>query len=816
MMDFVNQYVDKIDWEVKENANSSYATSSLSQYLSGKIVKDFWLNKVYTSEIRDAYELHNKIHIHDLTYLSSYCAGWSIEDLLREGLGGVKNKLECTPPKHFNTVLNQLVNFLFTIQSEFAGAQALSNFDTLLAPFIRYDNLTRKDVYKFLQSFIFSLNVPNRSGFQCIFSNISFDIICPETYKNNSIIIGGEYKTETYSDFQDEMDLINDVFAEIMIEGDGNKNMFQFPIPTYNLYKEFDFDDSRYTRIWEMTGKYGVPYFSNFRNTDLDPKDFRSMCCRLRLDISKIQKRNGGLFGSSSLTGSIGVVTINLPNLAYRSGKGNVDDFKKELQSAVMIARDSLELKRKYLEAHMDLFPYSKRYLNGVFEKTGKYWANHFNTIGIVGMNEALEYIYNDNIYNKKEEAIELMEYIRELLLAVQLETGHLYNLEATPAESTAYRMAQKDKKLFKDISIGNYYTNSTLLPVEFTDDLQKSLEHQQDIQSLYTGGTVFHTFIDSNIDANQTKMLIKYISEYNIPYISLTPTFSICSNHGYISGQREFCPNCNEKCLIYSRIVGYYRPISDWNNGKYEEFYKRKTYNISNVLKYSLNKDIIERINNLNIPVAGFDKSSLIDYPNKISSILFTRGCNFKCQYCHNSALIKQKKHTSIDNKIILECIEYVLNNKNKNLVISGGEITIHKDLIKLLEILNELGIKVKINTNGSNVHVIKEIVNKKLVDFINMDIKCAPQNSQKVISIKQNKYSPEDAVRIIKESGLKYSFNTTVAPDLIDIEDIVYAKSITNSEVSFTNYRYSDGVLNQELKREFSEPEFNDFVSI
>lgn len=825
----INDYINKSDWEVKENANSSYATSSLSQYLSGKIIKEYWMHEVYTDEIRKCCEEDNKIHIHDLTYLNPYCAGWSIEDILCEGFGGIENKLECKPVKHFNTALNQIVNFLFTIQSEFAGAQAISNFDTILAPFIRYDSLTRREVYKYLQSFIFSLNVPNRSGVQCIFSNISFDIICPETHKNIGIMIGGELKSETYGEFQEEMDMLNDVFAEIMIEGDGNKNMFQFPIPTYNLYKEFDFEDPRYTRIWEMTGKYGVPYFSNFRNTDLDPNDFRSMCCRLRLDISKIHKRNGGLFGSSTLTGSIGVVTLNLPNLAYRSSK-KIELFKEGIRDAIRIGKDSLELKRAFLEKNMDLFPYSKRYLGSVFKRTGKYWSNHFNTIGIIGMNEAVEYILGGNIYENKQFVIDIMNFLREELLIIQQQTGHLYNLEATPAESTAYRLAQKDKVLFKDnsqgIKINNYYTNSTLLPVEFTDDLQKCLEHQQDIQSLYTGGTVFHTFIDSKINAVQAKNLVKYISEYNIPYISITPTFSICKNHGYLSGQTSTCPKCNGKCLIFSRIVGYYRPVSDWNNGKMEEFGKRKYYNIDNVVKDNCNKNdfdrnrklqprYIARINELKIPIAGFDKMTMIDYPNKIASILYTQGCNFKCGYCHNSSLVPVHKHQPNDNKIIIEAIEYVLNNKNKNIVLTGGEVTLHKDLIKLLEILKELGVNVKINTNGYNIKMLSEIIDKKLVDYIAMDIKGDLKNYSKIVGVNINKNIIAKSIELVKASEIDHMFITTIVPDITDIEDIMYSKCVTNSESHFTNYRYSEGVSNQNLRKEYSEYEFNKLIN-
>ncbi|EEB07831.1 anaerobic ribonucleoside triphosphate reductase [Schizosaccharomyces japonicus yFS275] len=579
-VDLIEEYLDGSTWKSAENSNSTYSHQGLMQYLSGHIISEYWLNRVYTEEIR-RFSQENRIHIHDLGFLSAYCAGWSIEDLLVQGFGGVENKIQCRPPKHLNTALNQAVNFLFTLQGELAGAQALSNFDTYLAPFIRHDKLSYIDVFKYIQSFVYSMNVPTRSGFQAPFTNVSMDLICPKSLEGVPVIIGGERHPEwTYSDFQEEMDIFNRAFTEVMVQGDGNGNIFTFPIPTYNLNQDFDFNAPRHECIWKMTAKYGVPYFANFINSNLNPEDFRSMCCRLRLDLSKLHSREGGLFGSVPLTGSIGVVTINLPNLAMRSNE-SVKKFYKLLSDALRVAKDSLEIKRRVVESHSALYPYAAHYLSVIKKRTGSYWANHFSTIGVNGMNEALVALIGKGISENKDFALEVLEFIKEKLQDFQKETGNIYNLEATPAESTCYKLAKGDREIFPDRKIPNYYTNSTALPVDATEDVFEALSHQEQLQCAYTGGTVFHAFLGEKLPSWElARDLVRSIAtNYRVPYITLTPTFSICKAHGYITGEKFYCPKCGEECLVYSRIVGYYRPVKDWNKGKKSEFVQRKTY---------------------------------------------------------------------------------------------------------------------------------------------------------------------------------------------------------------------------------------------
>ena len=501
------------------------------------------------------------------------------------------------PAKHFRTALGQMVNFLYTMQGESAGAQAFSNFDTLLAPFVRYDGLNYKQVKQALQEFVFNMNVPTRVGFQTPFSNVTMDLTVPSYYKDQCVIIGGEMMEETYGEFQQEMNMINKAFFEVMMEGDASGRVFTFPIPTYNITKDFDWNNPDLEGLWEMTAKYGIPYFSNFINSDMNPEDARSMCCRLRIDNRQLEYRGGGLFGSNPLTGSIGVVTINLPKIAYQVT--NKEEFFEVLKDRMEIAKESLEIKRKLLERLTDggLYPYTKFYLRDIKARFGVYWKNHFSTIGLVGMNEACENLLNCNIASEEGHffALEVMDYMRDLIVKFQEETGNNYNLEATPAEGTSYRLAKLDKKNLIDIKCANddeyysngaepYYSNSTQLPVNYTDDIFELLDHQDDLQTKYTGGTVVHIYAGERInDTTTMKNLVKKICEnYHLPYFTFSPTFSVCPTHGYITGEHETCPHCGDECEIYSRIVGYIRPVKQWNNGKRAEFKNRKTFNMT------------------------------------------------------------------------------------------------------------------------------------------------------------------------------------------------------------------------------------------
>jgi len=590
MLNLVDDYLQQLDWQVKENANMSYSLQGLRHYIDSEVIKLYWLEKIYPEHIALAH-IEGDFHIHDLGDLSSYCCGWDLQELLRVGFTGVPNKVACSAPKHFSSALGQIVNFVFTLQGESAGAQAFSNFDTLLAPFIRYDNLSYKQVRQEMQSFVFNMNVATRVGFQTPFFNLTFDLIPPKTLANEHVIVGGEFKPETYGEFQREMDMLNQAFAEVMIEGDSSGRIFTFPIPTYNITKDFDWNNPRFDKIWEMTAKYGIPYFANFINSDMNPEDARSMCCRLRLDNRELRVRGGGLFGSNPLTGSIGVVTINLPRLGYTSL--NLSDLLVKLEKLMDTAKESLEIKREVIEHFTDsgLYPYTKFYLKTIKQRFGKYWANHFSTIGLVGMNELLLNLIGQDITSSEGQAVakEIMEFMREKIRQYQQATGNLYNLEATPAEATSYRLAKIDKKKYPKIIVANnqqveqhtaepYYTNSTQLPVGFTEDVFEALDLQDDLQTKYTGGTVFHVFLGERLhDLITVKNLIRKISEnYRLPYFTLTPTFSICPNCGYINGEHQTCPKCGEKCEIYSRVVGYIRPIDQWNYGKQAEFVDR------------------------------------------------------------------------------------------------------------------------------------------------------------------------------------------------------------------------------------------------
>jgi ribonucleoside-triphosphate reductase (formate) len=594
-IDLVEHYIQKLDWKIKENSNMSFSLQGLNNYISSDITSEYWLNKIYSPEIRDAHK-NGDFHIHDLSLLSVYCVGWDLKDLLINGFKGVEGKVESGPPKHLRSALGQVVNFFYTLQGEAAGAQALSNFDTLLAPFIRFDRLEYKDVKQAVQEFVFNINIPTRVGFQTPFTNITLDLYVPSILKDVPVIIGGKEQEEKYGEFQKEMDMLNVAFAEVMMEGDARGRVFTFPIPTYNITADFDWDNPNLEPVWKMTGKYGIPYFSNFVNSDMSPEDTRSMCCRLRLDNRELLKRGGGLFGANPLTGSIGVVTINLPRIGYLAK--DEQDFLDRLGKMVELAKESLVVKRKVLErfTEKDLYPYSKFYLREIKNGSDCFWKNHFSTIGILGMNEACMNFLGVNIADDKgrQFALRVMDYLRKIIAGIQEETGDIYNLEATPAEGTSYRLAIIDKERYKEIICANeeefnngadpFYTNSTQLPVNYSEDIFETLTLQDELQTKYTGGTVMHLFLGENIsDTRAVKNLIKKIvTGFRLPYITISPTFSICPSHGYLKGKQEKCPVCDEETEVYSRVVGYLRPVKQWNNGKQAEFGMRKTFKVA------------------------------------------------------------------------------------------------------------------------------------------------------------------------------------------------------------------------------------------
>jgi ribonucleoside-triphosphate reductase len=590
--DLVDKYLDQHDWRVNENSNMAYSLQGLNHYVSSEVSKVYWLNRIYPMGIKNAHQ-NGDFHIHDLGLLSVYCVGWDLQDLLTVGFKGVSGKMESKAPKHLRSALGQIVNFFYTLQGEAAGAQAFSNFDTLLAPFIRYDELTYEGVKQALQEFIFNINVPTRVGFQTPFTNITMDLVVPSYYRNQGVVRGGEIQKETYGEFQKELDMFNKAFLEVMLAGDAKGRVFTFPIPTYNMTKDFNWDNPNLELLWKMTAKYGIPYFSNFINSDMNPEDARSMCCRLRLDNRELRSRGGGLFGASPLTGSIGVVTINLPRIGYTSE--NEEEFFAQLLERMILAKDSLEIKRKILEKLTDqnLYPYIKFYLRNIKERFDQYWKNHFSTIGLLGMNEACLNLLGVDIASKegKEFAVRVLEFMRNKLLEFQEETGNIFNLEATPAEGTSYSLAKLDKAMYSDIICANeedyikghepFYSNSSHLPVQHTSDVFEALDHQDDLQSLYTGGTVLHGFIGERINDTQTlKNLVRTIcTQYRLPYFTITPTFSICPSCGYLPGEKQSCERCGSECEVYSRVVGYLRPVKQWNKGKKEEFRERKTY---------------------------------------------------------------------------------------------------------------------------------------------------------------------------------------------------------------------------------------------
>lgn len=559
-IEVVDDYIGLNDWMVKENSNMGFSLQGLNNYIATKIINNYWIRRIYPEAIRRAHEAGD-LHIHDLGTLGAYCVGWDLKDLLITGFKGVTGKVASKPPKHLRTVLGQIVNFFYTLQGETAGAQAFSNFDTLLAPFVRYDNLSYREVKQSMQEFLFNLAVPTRVGFQTPFTNLTMDLEVPEYMKDEPVIIGGQPQQQTYKEFKPEMEMINRAFAECMIEGDADGRVFTFPIPTYNITKDFEWNNPEFDAIWEMTAKYGIPYFSNFINSDMKPEDARSMCCRLRLDQTELRKRGGGLFGSNPLTGSIGVVTVNMPRLGFTSL--TEEDFFNRLERLMELAKESLEIKRKAIERFTlsGLYPYSKYYLRSVKQRTGEYWKNHFATIGLLGMNEAImNFMPGETIASAKgkEFAEKTLEFMRHKLEEFQNETGNIYNLEATPGEGTTYRFARNDKKRFGRIIVANekavrenearpYYTNSTQLPVDYTHDIFEALDLQDSLQTKYTGGTVLHGFIGEKLAKEGVKKMVKKIAEsYHLPYFTITPTFSICPIHGYLSGEHQFCPQCD------------------------------------------------------------------------------------------------------------------------------------------------------------------------------------------------------------------------------------------------------------------------------
>ncbi|MFA6296781.1 MAG: ribonucleoside triphosphate reductase [Patescibacteria group bacterium] len=582
----IDEYLGKMDWRVSANANQGYSLGGMILNTAGKVVANYWLHKIYPKEVGEAH-IHGDYHIHDLDMFSGYCAGWSIRQLLEEGFNGVSGKVESGPAKHLETALGQMVNFLGTLQNEWAGAQAFSSFDTYLAPFVKVDKLSYERVFQCIQQFVFNLNVPSRWGTQTPFTNVTLDWVCPEDMKDRKPVIGGKVVDFTYGDCQKEMDLVNKAFIETMITGDNKSRIFTFPIPTYNITKDFDWENENVKLLFEMTAKYGTPYFQNFLNSSLKPSDVRSMCCRLQLDLRELKAKGGGLFGSAEMTGSIGVVTINLARIGYLAK--TKEEFLQRLARLMDLAKTSLDMKRKVIEENMEkgLLPYTKRYLGSLH--------NHFSTIGINGSNEAcLNFLKKDISHPEaKKFIVEVLDFMRKKLADYQEETNNFYNLEATPAEGTTYRFAKEDQKRYPDIIQAGtkdapYYTNSTHLPVGYTDNPMEALDHQDDLQTKYTGGTVLHLFLGERImNWKVCRDLVKRVAEnYRLPYFTMTPTFSICPTHGYLNGEQKNCPICEKECEVWSRVMGYFRPVSQWNKGKQSEYKERKEYEIKN-LKY-------------------------------------------------------------------------------------------------------------------------------------------------------------------------------------------------------------------------------------
>ena len=667
--DLVDNYLQINDWRVKENSTVTYSVGGLILSNSGAITANYWLTEIYDNEIAEAHR-SAALHLHDLSMLTGYCAGWSLKQLIQEGLGGVPGKITSSPAGHLSTLCNQMVNFLGIMQNEWAGAQAFSSFDTYLAPFVKVDNLTQKEVKQCIQSFIYGVNTPSRWGTQAPFSNITLDWVCPPDLADQPAIVGGKEMDFTYGECKKEMDMVNKAFIEIMIEGDANGRGFQYPIPTYSITRNFDWSETENNKLlFEMTAKYGTPYFSNYINSDMEPSDVRSMCCRLRLDLRELRKKSGGFFGSGESTGSIGVVTINLPRIAYLAE--DEKDFYNRLDKLMDIAARSLRTKRLVITRLMEngLYPYTKRYL-GTF-------ANHFSTIGLIGMNEVglnAKWLRADLTNEKTQEfAQQCLDHMRERLSDYQEEYGDLYNLEATPAESTTYRFAKHDKEQFPDIITANengtpYYTNSSHLPVGYTEDIFSALEIQDELQTRYTSGTVFHAFLGEKLpDWKAAADLVRKIAEnHKLPYYTMSPTYSVCADHGYITGEEYTCPICGKKTEVYSRITGYYRPVQNWNDGKSQEYKDRKVYNVgTSVLKGTVEKTVTEEIKDVKEQVAAGEGKA----------ILFSR---VTCPNCRVAEQLLQKSGVAYEKLIAEENIELCKQYGIKGaptLVVTDGE---------------------------------------------------------------------------------------------------------------------------------------------
>ena len=666
--DLVDNYLQINDWRVKENSTVTYSVGGLILSNSGAITANYWLSEIYDQEIAEAHR-SAALHIHDLSMLTGYCAGWSLKQLIQEGLGGVPGKITSSPAGHLSTLCNQMVNFLGIMQNEWAGAQAFSSFDTYLAPFVKVDNLTQKEVKQCVQSFIYGVNTPSRWGTQAPFSNITLDWVCPPDLVDQPAIVGGKEMDFTYGDCKKEMDMVNKAFIEIMIEGDANGRGFQYPIPTYSITRNFDWSETENNKLlFEMTAKYGTPYFSNYINSDMEPSDVRSMCCRLRLDLRELRKKSGGFFGSGESTGSVGVVTINLPRIAFLAE--NEADFYERLDKLMDISARSLKTKRTVITKLMEngLYPYTKRYL-GTF-------ANHFSTIGLIGMNEVglnAKWLRADLTDKRVQQfAKEVLDHMRERLSDYQEQYGDLYNLEATPAESTTYRFAKHDKAAYPGIITANengtpYYTNSSHLPVGYTEDIFSALDVQDDLQTRYTSGTVFHAFLGEKLpDWKAAAALVRKIAEnYKLPYYTMSPTYSVCAEHGYLNGEQYTCPHCGKKTEVYSRITGYYRPVQNWNDGKSQEFKDRKTYDIENS---RLNK--AERV-----VLTAEEPVCEVEVAKDAKVILFSRVTCPNCKVAENllgKAGVAYEKLIADDNKEL--CLRYGVKGA-PTLVITDGE---------------------------------------------------------------------------------------------------------------------------------------------
>ena len=675
----VNQYLNALDWRVKENSTVTYSVGGLILSNSGAVTANYWLSEIYDEQIGEAHR-NCDMHIHDLSMLTGYCAGWSLKQLIQEGLGGIPGKITSAPAKHLSTLCSQMVNFLGIMQNEWAGAQAFSSFDTYLAPFVKVDNLTYKEVKQCIQSFVYGVNTPSRWGTQAPFSNITLDWTVPADLKDMPAIVGGKEMDFTYGDCVEEMRLVNKAFIEIMIEGDSNGRGFQYPIPTYSITQNFDWSETENNKLlFEMTAKYGTPYFSNYINSDMEPSDVRSMCCRLRLDLRELRKKSGGFFGSGESTGSIGVVTINMPRLGYLAT--DEKDFYKRLNHVMDIAARSLKVKRSVITKLLDegLYPYTKRYL-GTFN-------NHFSTIGLVGMNECClnaKWVRADMTQEAAQKfTADVLNHMRERLSDYQEKYGDLYNLEATPAESTSYRLAKHDVKRFPDIITASegedtpYYTNSSHLPVGYTDDIFAALDIQDDLQTLYTSGTVFHAFLGEKLpDWQAAAKLVRKIAEnYKLPYYTMSPTYSVCRKHGYISGEVHTCPKCGETTEVYSRITGYYRPVQNWNAGKTQEYKHRKVYNIETSVLTHGKPDMGE----LKIIKEAKEEAACACAPKAAKAMLFSRVTCPNCRVAENllaKAGVEYEKLIADENLDL--CRQYGVKGA-PTLVITDGENTVN-----------------------------------------------------------------------------------------------------------------------------------------